>query len=148
MPFLQWDSVASLKERGVYFSTFLNLDLDLWQVLANEKLENLIETEARPVLEHWGSSRLAILRSSDYRHVNESQLACGRWVRTHPATSIDSEAAIHHQACEWGHQPLIDPKQAGELYQHFSEQRGVILLKPSPRCQLTLQWEKIVSFSH
>lgn len=64
--------------KGRLFLSFLNLDLGLWQVLPNEKLENLIQTDAWQVLEHWGSSWLAILRNSDYRHVNESQLAYWR----------------------------------------------------------------------
>lgn len=154
------ETLRLLSRKGEFISLFFNLDLDVWQVLAKEKLENLIETEAWQVLENWGSSCLAILGNSYYHQVNEPPLAFGGWVTQHPATTINPEEAIHHQAYEWGHQPPTksptiqpSPQKMGELYQHLTDQRRAILLKPSPKHQLMLQWErkkkkKIVSFSH
>lgn len=83
MPFFAMRLCSFFQGKGSLFLYFLNLDLDVWQVMAKEKLENLIETEAWQVLENWGSSCLAILGNSYYHQVNEPPLALeDEWLST------------------------------------------------------------------
>lgn len=135
MSFLQWDFVASLKERGVYFCFFefrfrLVTGGSQWEIGkadtnwdTTSAIASVLLFLVAPTTITWPLPPTSLLE--DEWHM----------VQLLPLTL---KPAIHHQACEWGHQPPTDHKQMGELHQCFTEQRQAVLVKPSANCQLTL----------
>lgn len=81
------------------FPYFVNLDLDMWQMLANGTLENLIQTEAWQMMENWGFISLASLRDSVYHFVNEPQLIEG--CMAHSLTTPSDPRANYSSSGIW-----------------------------------------------